>query len=42
MVKLPGYGARKPGQIKETVSGGKLLIKPDDVARIEELLRLRG
>jgi aryl-alcohol dehydrogenase-like predicted oxidoreductase len=35
-------GARKPGQIKETVSGGKLLIKPDDVARIDELLRLRG
>ena len=32
-------GAR---QIKETVSGGKLLIKPDDIARIDELLRLRG
>ena len=29
----------KTGRI---LRGGKLLIKPDDVARIEELLRLRG
>jgi aryl-alcohol dehydrogenase-like predicted oxidoreductase len=35
-------GARKPGQIKETVSGGKLVIKPDDIAKIEEALAIRG
>jgi aryl-alcohol dehydrogenase-like predicted oxidoreductase len=34
-------GARKPGQIKETVFGGKFTIKPDDLARIEELLLAR-
>jgi aryl-alcohol dehydrogenase-like predicted oxidoreductase len=35
-------GARKPGQIKETVAGGKLIIKPDDLAKIEEALVARG
>jgi len=35
-------GARKPGQIKETVFGGKFVIKPDDLARIEEALAARG
>ena len=34
-------GARKPGQIKETVMGGSLVIRPDDLARIEEALALR-
>jgi aryl-alcohol dehydrogenase-like predicted oxidoreductase len=35
-------GARKPGQIKETVFGGKFAIKPEDLARIEEALVVRG
>jgi aryl-alcohol dehydrogenase-like predicted oxidoreductase len=35
-------GARKPGQIKETVLGGKFDIKPDDLAKIEEALAVRG
>ena len=35
-------GARKPGQIKETVFGGKFAIKPEDVARIDALLQARG
>ena len=35
-------GARKPGQIKETVFGGKFAIKPEDLARIDEALAVRG
>jgi aryl-alcohol dehydrogenase-like predicted oxidoreductase len=35
-------GARKPGQIKETVFGGKFAIKPEDLARIDEALATRG
>ena len=35
-------GARKPGQIKETVFGGKFAIKPEDLARIDALLQARG
>jgi hypothetical protein len=35
-------GARKPGQIKETVFGGKFAIKPEDLARIDEALAIRG
>ena len=35
-------GARKPGQIKETVFGGKFAIKPEDLARIDEALAARG
>ena len=35
-------GARKPGQIKETVFGGNFAIKPEDVARIDALLQARG
>jgi len=35
-------GARKPGQIKETVFGGNFAIKPDDLAKIEEALAIRG
>jgi aryl-alcohol dehydrogenase-like predicted oxidoreductase len=35
-------GARKPGQIKETVFGGKFAIKPEDLARIDEALVARG
>ena len=35
-------GARKPGQIKETVFGGNFAIKPDDIAKIEEALAVRG
>jgi aryl-alcohol dehydrogenase-like predicted oxidoreductase len=35
-------GARKPGQIKETVFGGKFVIKPDDLAKIDEALAARG
>ncbi|MEI6460610.1 MAG: aldo/keto reductase [Verrucomicrobiota bacterium] len=35
-------GARKPGQLKETVGGGKFEIKPDDLAKIELLLKIRG
>ena len=35
-------GARKPGQIKETVFGGKFAIKPEDLAKIDEALAARG
>ena len=35
-------GARKPGQLKETVGGGKFEIKPDDLAKIDLLLKIRG
>ena len=35
-------GARKPGQIKETVFGGKFAIKPDDLAKIDEALAAPG
>lgn len=34
-------GARKPGQLRETVGGGELVIKPEDLARIEALLAKR-
>ncbi len=35
-------GARKPGQLKETVGGGEFKIKSDDLAKIELLLKIRG
>lgn len=35
-------GARKPGQLRETVGGGSFTIKPEDLARIEALLAQRN